>query len=215
MKNLIKPLFAIAITAVTFSSCMKDSDPIDNSEQYRQIEARIDSVLTSQKTDIEAFANSEFDNAIKDTVEMALTYLGKDVERGIWYEVISEPTDDSYEYEVNSSGYVIPSVKVKYSVKSLSGTTYIEDTTGTTYELGGSNANANVINQTWVNSFFPYSIAYNGKTFYTKGLTEKGLKTGSKIKVVTPSVWAFDTQTVGKIPANEPLVYEFEVLDIK
>ena len=214
MKNLIKPFFALVLAAVTFTSCMKDNDPIDNTEQNRQIEKRVDSVLTSQKTQIEAFANSEFENPVKDTIELKLSYLGKDVERGIWYEVISEPTDDSYEYEVTSSGYVIPSVKVKYSVKSLTGTTYKEDATGSTYVLGGSNANANVINQVWVNSFFPYSIDYNGQTYYPRGLTKEGLKTGSKIRVVTPSVWAFDTQNVGDIPANTPLVYEFEVLDI-
>ncbi|NQD69734.1 hypothetical protein HP439_03235 [Sphingobacterium shayense] len=214
MKNLIKPFFALALAAVTFTSCMKDNDPIDNTEQYRKIEERVDSVLTSQKTQIEAFANSEFENPIKDSIKITLSYLDKTVERGIWYEVTSEPTDDSYEYEISGQNLVYPSVKVKYSVKSLTGTTYKEDATGSTYVLGGSNANANIINQIWGISFFPYSIDYNGQTYYPKGLTKEGLKTGSKIRVVAPSVWAFDTQNVGDIPANTPLVYEFEVLDI-
>lgn len=215
MKNLIKPIFAIAIVAVSFTSCMKDSDPVDNTEQYREIEARVDSVLSKQQDAIEAYALAEFDNPVQDTVKIPLNYLGKDVERGIWYDVISEPTDDEYEYEVNSTGLVYPTVKVKYSVKSLTtGDTYIEDASGSAYVLGGSNANPNVINQTWMNAFFPYSLSYNGQTLYPKGLTKDGLKTGSKIKVVTPSVWAFDTQNVGDIPANTPLVYEFEVLEI-
>lgn len=215
MKNLIKPILAIAIVAVSFTSCMDESDPIDYTEQNRKIEARVDSVLDAQKEATEAYALAEFDNPVQDTVLFPLDYLGKDVERGIWYDVISEPTDDEYEYEVNSTGVVYPTVKVKYSVKSLTtGETYIEDAAGSAYVLGGANANPNVINQIWQTAFFPYSLSYNGRTLYANGLTKDGLKTGSKIKVVTPSVWAFDTQNVGDIPANTPLVYEFEVLDI-
>lgn|SRR5690606_24080813 len=215
MKNLIKPFFAIALAAVTFTSCMKNDDPIDNTEEYRKIEQRVDSVLTKQKVAIEAYVQNELLNAVEDTVTINLTYLDKVVKRGIWYQIDAEPTDDSFEYEVTGSGYTIPNAKVKYSVKNLEGTTtYKEDTAGSSYVLGGSNANPSVFNQVWQSSFYPYSIDYNGNTMYPKGLTKEGLKKGSKITVVTPSIWAFDTQNVGDIPANTPLVYEFEVVEI-
>ncbi|MGO3306332.1 MAG: FKBP-type peptidyl-prolyl cis-trans isomerase [Sphingobacterium sp.] len=46
------------------------------------------------------------------------------------------------------------------------------------------------------------------------GLTTEGLRKGSVIKFVTPSPWAYDAKELEKIPANSPLYFEMEVVDI-
>ncbi|MNF13026.1 FKBP-type peptidyl-prolyl cis-trans isomerase [compost metagenome] len=47
------------------------------------------------------------------------------------------------------------------------------------------------------------------------GLTEKGLQQGSKIHIMVPSRWAHGSLAMGKIPANSPLDFVIEVVDIK
>jgi len=70
----------------------------------------------------------------------------------------------------------------------------------------------------WFYSFYPYSIELNAQERVLGGLTEEGLKVGSKFAVVVPSYLAYGsvskTTDLGTIPANSPLVYEFEVLEI-
>lgn len=214
MKTLFKPLFAVIVAAVTFTSCM-ESDNTDYEAEARKEEQRVDSVLTAQRAAIQAYAAAEFESPREDTVVIPLPRIGKNPKRGIWYEIVSQPTDDSYEYKVNNAGtgLIYPIVKVKYKVSNLSGTVLKADETGSSYSMG-SNANNTVVNPIWYYSFFPYSLRYNGQDIKVLGLTEKGLKKGSKIRLVTPSYWAFDNRTVGDIPGNQPLVYEFEVLEI-
>lgn len=72
------------------------------------------------------------------------------------------------------------------------------------------------MNNVWVYAFFPYSIRFNGNDEIIGGLTKDGLKKGSIFRMVTPSYWAFDTRTnIKDIPADSPLIYEFEVLAIE
>ena len=47
------------------------------------------------------------------------------------------------------------------------------------------------------------------------GLTEKGLQKGSKIHIMAPSLYGYQNQAVGTIPANSPLDFVIEVTDIK
>ncbi|WP_437921036.1 FKBP-type peptidyl-prolyl cis-trans isomerase [Sphingobacterium sp. LRF_L2] len=219
MKKLIQPLFALAITALTFTSCM-DKDTTDYTADYIAQEKAIDSLLNVQKTQISSYALSNFENPKLDTVKFTYNYYEKTTTRGIYYEILAEPTaenDAKYEYSLTTnSGYtqLVPAtIKLKYTAKLLNGTE-VQNDAGSNYIVGGSSSST-LANNTWIYSFFPYSLKLDGKTFTVGGFTEKGLKTGSKIRVITPSLWAYGSQSSDKIPANSILIYEFEVLDIK
>ncbi|MFD1768602.1 FKBP-type peptidyl-prolyl cis-trans isomerase [Sphingobacterium suaedae] len=218
MKKLLKPLFAVAIAAVSFTSCM-EKDNTDYEAQYRKEEQAIDSILNKQKTQIQDYVASTeaFEGATADTVTFRYQYLDKRTTRGIYYKVVQAPTDNSYEYKLQSNGsqlaYVWPTVKLKYKATLLDGTLVKEDATGTDYSF--ASANTKIMNQSWVYAFFPYSITFNGDVVPVGGLTKDGLKKGSIFRMVTPSQWAFGARTdVDKVPANSPIVYEFEVLEI-
>lgn len=221
MKNLFKLLFAVLVTGVVFTSCMKDNDDYGKQEEeLKKQEQAIDELLTAQKIKIEEFINKGefFTNPQEDTVKMVYSFIDKkDTKRGIWYEYLNEPTESDYEYKVSFNGMnyqlVYPTVKLKYHAYLLDGTLVQSDEEGTTYNF--NSAGAKIINNSWVYAFFPYSIKYDGKDLVINGLTKKGLQKGSKFRMVTPSVFAFGTNTNDKIPANSPLAYEFEVLEIQ
>ncbi|GGH05912.1 hypothetical protein FAZ19_04495 [Sphingobacterium alkalisoli] len=216
MKNLLKPLFAFAIVATTFTSCM-EKDDTDYDAIYLREEQIIDSIFSAQKLVIEDYVDMHFDNAKEDTIKLTYRYLNKSIKRGIWFEVLSEPTDDTYEYKVNPNSTqgapIYPKWKLKYKASLLNGTVVQEDSEGTEYSFNTNNPN--VYNNAWFISFIPYSLKYSGKDFIYEGLTKNGLKKGSKFRMVTPSYFAFASTAKDKIPANSPLVYEFEVLEIE
>jgi len=186
-------------------------------EYYKQLEKqelRIDSILNAQKIDIEEYVETHLEGAKEDSIYYNYSYIDKRTKRGLWYRVDSEPTDETYDYKVNSSAtaLIYPTVKLKYSAKLLSGETVESDTEGSIYNFGVSSSK---INSAWIISFFPYSIKLNGNDIVVGGLTKNGLKKGSKITVVTPSPFAYGSTAQSSIPANSPLVYEFEVLSIE
>ena len=221
MKNLFKLLFAVVLTGVAFTSCMKDNDDYGNQEEeLRKQEKDIDDLLTAQKIKIDEYINSNdfFTNPIEDTIKMVYNFIDqKNTKRGIWYEVITEGVDESYEYKITFNGYqfqyVFPTIKLKYKAFLLDGTLVQSDEEGSTYNFG--TASNRIVNTAWIYSFFPYSIKYNGENRILQGLTKNGLQKGSKFRMITPSYWAFGSATNDKIPANSPLVYEFEVLEIQ
>jgi len=222
MKKLFITLGICLFAGLMFSSCNDKGDNMD--EYYRQIEEqerKIDASLAADKIKIEDYLASltEEDalfDAEADTVKFPFSILDKDVRRGLWYKVITPPTDDSYEYKINGTGYLTyPKVKLNYTAKLLDGT-LVESVETENFDFGAQSA---VINYTWFYSFFPYSIRLNGDDRTVGGLTRDGLKKGSKFAVVTPSYFAYGsvvkTGGVENIPANSPLVYEFEVLEIE
>ena len=217
MKNLLGGIAAVAILATTFTSCNK-TDDFDYEDYYMKQEQSVDSLLSAEKTKIQAYVDEHFTNPIEDTVSIKYQYLTKkSAKRGIWYEVISTPTDNSYEYKaVSSQQLTAPTFKAKYTAKLLNGTVVQSDTQGGQYSFTSSSNN--VFNNAWYFAFFPYAVKFNGNDVKINGLgglTKDGLKKGSKIKVIVPSLWAFGATKVGDIPANSPLVYEFEVLEIQ
>jgi len=223
--TLLKPfaLAAFAISAVAFTSCVDKGDDTDFDELFRREEVRIDSLLRAQKPNIEAYVQglSDFPEWQEDTVRVTFSRLPTrpTVNRGIWYRVVSDAAaDNTYSYSINSSGtdLVPPMVKLKYKASLLNGTEVQSDETGTDYSFGVLMNNPNnVFNLAWYYSFFPYSLKFNGDDKFPKGLTKDGLRKGSKLHVVVPSCYAFDQRSLDKIPANSPLVYEFEVLEIQ
>lgn len=217
MKNLFKPLIALAVVAMTFTSCM-EKDNTDYEAENLKIEQRTDSLLSVQNKSIESYiAANSTTSWTKDTVTFSYYYLDKKPARGIYYQVISEPTDNTYEYKITNTGanlsVVLPKLKLKYKATLLDGTVVQEDETGSDYSLGVPNPT--IFNDAWYYSFLPYSIKFNNQEYFTNGLTKNGLKKGSKFKMVTPSMWAFKSASTTKIPANSPLVYEFEILSIE
>ena len=216
MKNLFKTVLFAAVGTVMFASC-NSKDDFDYEGEYLKQEKVIDSLLNKDKLLIEDYVDGSFK---EDSLKIRFNYLNKSVKRGIWYKVIEEPTeenDKAYKYEVSNSSYglpvVPPKVTLKYTAKLLNGTVVETEESGE-YDF---NSNASkVINTAWYLSFFPYSIRINEQdTRIIGGLTKNGLKKGSKIIVVTPSYWAYQGLSTDKRPANSPLIYEFEVLNIK
>lgn len=224
MKTLFKPLLFLFATTFLFTACNKESDYdyAAELEAAKKAEQKLDSLFSAQKLFIEDYVLDNFTNAKEDTVTYRFNYIDKKIKRGIWYQIDAEPSDNSYEYkgQIVNSAYgayfapILPKVKLKYSAKLLNGTVVGQEVTGSDFDF---NTMSNTIyNSAWQIAFIPYSIQYNGEPRVLQGLTKDGLKKGSKIKMITPSPWAFHDKANGTtIPANSILVYEFEILEIQ
>ncbi|MBD1427603.1 FKBP-type peptidyl-prolyl cis-trans isomerase [Sphingobacterium arenae] len=221
MKALFKPLLVLAFAAVAFSSCMKDNSAEQEAEQRRQQEAIVAS-LAADKIKIEEYLLDNPSEAPggwqEDDREETFSLLGKTVKTGIHFEVLAVPTeedDEAFEYEFSSStGPVPPKVRVNYTVSLLDGTE-VQSGENENFDFATFQSNSNIYNGVWLISFFPKSYRVDGEDRPYYGLTAKGLKKGSHIRVVSPSSWAYGANKVGDIPANSPLLYEFEVLNIE
>ncbi|MBD1434229.1 hypothetical protein H8B06_15450 [Sphingobacterium sp. DN00404] len=229
MKTLFRPLIVFAVLAVAFASCMKDNDDTDYEAEYLKQEKAVDSLLSAEKIKIQDYLASTEGDWKEDTVTISLPRLGKTVKRGIWYEVLAEPTqedDEAYEYKAKSIGYgqyqIIPptSVKLKYAVYSLTSETPLkEDATGSDYTFTSTNTN---LTTAWLIGFSPYTAKFEGENRnlgLLAGLTEKGLQKGSKVRIISPSYWSTPLysgqQAPNYLPSNAPVRYDFEVLGIE
>lgn len=229
MKTIFKFL-AFSLFVLTVIPSCKDNDFDFEAEKERalQAEKKLDSLFTAERTKIEEYVEDNFttDEPIEDTVVVAYQYLEKKIKRGIWYEILQPATNDSYEYKVTSNGYyfvpVYPTnLKLKFTVKLLDGTVVQADETGGNYNINTMGSSP-LLNEIWKITFIPYSVKQNGNDIPILGITKEGLQVGNKIRLITPSYWAFgsqakevSSQTKVKIPADSPLVYEFEVLGIE
>lgn len=183
-------LLILAIITATLASCMKDTEVFDHEAQF-EIEKPI----------IQEYVEKNIPNAIKHELS------------GIWYEVLEEGEPESYEYRVaNAAGQLeAPLVRVRYKGVLLDGTLFDEVTTEEGIQMSLSGVIA-----AWQYAFFPREIVdTDGAIVEVGGLTIPGLKKGSKIRFVTPSLWAYREYGQGKVPANAPLDFTVEVLDIK
>ncbi|MFD2553744.1 FKBP-type peptidyl-prolyl cis-trans isomerase [Sphingobacterium tabacisoli] len=220
MKNLFKTVLFAAVGAAVFVSCNSKNEYDIEGERQRILEQEklIDAQLSKERIEIENYVSNHFTNAIEDTTKYPFQVLDKkNVKRGIWFEVISEPTDDSYEYKLNSNqtNVVFPTWKLKYKVNLLNNETPVQsDLEGSEYNLA-TGSNSNLFTNAWIISLFPAKYKINGNDINYVGLTAKGQKKGSKIRVIVPSIYAYGSKSQEKIPANSPLVYEFEVLSIQ
>ncbi|MDR2284973.1 MAG: hypothetical protein LBE37_17295 [Sphingobacterium sp.] len=218
MKNLFKTVLFAAVGVTMFASCNSKNDFDIEAERARILEQEkiIDAQLSKEKSEVEKYVTEHFDGAgISDTTKVRYSEYQTIRTRGIWYEILKEPTDNKYEYKIDQSGqqlYIVyPKVKINYTVKLLDGTV-VESGQEENFNLA---QNFPIRTQIWNFSFAPAKIKHNSNEYATDGLTKLGLKQGSKIRVVTPSLWAYGTRVKDKIPVNSPLVYEFEVLTIE
>lgn len=199
MKNLFGKLFLVLTLAVGFAACNDNDDWYEEQMRRQELERiRIDSTLNAQKPILEAYALQNFDNPVLND------------STGIWFDLIEAGDDESYQYMISGGQILAPNVSVKYKGELMNGTVFEETTEDKTanFSLG------NVISA-WQFAFLPQSINYNGSDVPLIGLTEKGLKKGSKIKFITPSPYGYDNQAREKVPANSPLVFEIEVISIQ
>lgn len=128
-------------------------------------------------------------------------------ESGIWYILHSEGDDNSYTYRfLNAAGVIeAPAIRANYKGKLLDGTVFDEHESNAGLEF-----HLDRMIEAWQRAFIPAVI---GDT-KTIGLTAKGLKKGSKITIITPSIWAYRNYKIDKIPVNSPLVFDIEVIAI-
>lgn len=192
--NYLRPLFFLTLLSVLFFSCKKDEifDPI----------AQFD----LEKPVIKTYANTHYPNMVysSDTT-------------GIWYEIVNPGQTGSYTYKIvdtvdiygqTGKALRMPTITVKYTGKLVSDNSVFETNVDKNDPLVSK---LNGLISSWQYAFLPRSI----DTYKLGGFTPKGLQKGSKIRIVTPSYYAYGNQAMGKIPANSPLFFEIEVLDIK
>ncbi|QNL51466.1 FKBP-type peptidyl-prolyl cis-trans isomerase [Olivibacter sp. SDN3] len=140
---------------------------------------------------------------------------------GIWY-VLKDPGEGDFNYldtsdNTGESQLANAQILVKYTGKLLDGTVFDEnlnpDTTDANngyFNLLPTQTQPGVITA-WQIAFYPAKIGEHE----IGGLLETGLQKGAKIRIITPSPYAYRNQPNADIPANSPLDFDIEVLDIK
>ncbi len=198
MKKLLSPLFmGIAAIAFLIVSCNKSDDaPVyDAGAQFKTDSVTLKNYVS--KNYPEAQYNSE---------------------TGIWYEILAEGTGN-YEYKVVDTlngKYLKYKPTVKYVGKLLNGSVFDKTDTAIEFEIRTNTGfqypfyDSNII-PAWTFAFAPQKVG----DMKLGGLTEKGLQKGSKIHIMAPSLYGYQNQAVGTIPANSPLDFVIEVTDIK
>ncbi|WP_104383845.1 FKBP-type peptidyl-prolyl cis-trans isomerase [Sphingobacterium sp. HMA12] len=199
MNKFLSPLFLgiVALTLLNVSCNKNDDIPIyDATEQFKT-----DSVL------LKNYVDSKFPDAQYDT------------ETGIWYEMLVTGTGN-YNYKIVdtlNAKHLKFSPTVKYVGKLLNGNIFDQTEAGKTSTFnirtntGYQYPFDSTIIPAWTFAFAPKRIG----DMKLGGLTEKGLQKGSKIHIIVPSRWAHGSLAMGKIPANSPLDFVIEVVDIK
>lgn len=191
--NLFKQLFYLTLIFTLFTACNKADDIFDPIAQFEY-----------EKPIIKSYVTSNYPNMVlNDTT-------------GIWYEIVEPGIPDSYEYKVvdtiNYYGQPVkalrmPTITVKYTGKLISDNSVFDSNTSST----GYTSKLEYLIPAWQLAFVPRGIG----DLEFGGLTPHGLQKGSIIRFVTPSYYGYGTSQNAKIPANSPLYFEIEVLDIK
>ncbi|MEZ0452517.1 FKBP-type peptidyl-prolyl cis-trans isomerase [Sphingobacterium thalpophilum] len=211
MKNITKFLMAFLCLGMIFASCSKGDDINwdELEEKARQEQIRRYKTKKEQALQIKTYAEAEFTNP----------KFSSD-STGIWYEVINEGTGDAYDYTIPAK------VSVNYKGELMNETVFAATKEGTPANYANLGYTFNETTQgqflgsCWYFAFLPASVNKNGIEQKIYGLLEKGLKKGSKIRFITPSIWGFDNREykIGDgptIPANSPLIYTIEVVSIE
>lgn len=133
-------------------------------------------------------------------------------ETGIWY-ILSDSGSTAVDYLAvdsitNKVELKNKLVRVKYTARMLDSTLFEENLLldSIPYEplLTSETDTGRIL--AWKIAFYPKSVG---------GLLEGGLRIGAKIRIITPSVYAYQDRPYGILKENSPLDYELEVLDIK
>lgn len=191
MKNKLTSIVVLAIALISFASCNKNNDNYYDVNKQLELDAK----------------------SIKTFVDTKLPLAVLDSNSGIWYQMISQG-DGLYEYKSKDSIIngqtkkvpVVPKVSVRYTGQLLNGTVFDQN-----QSQEGMTGFLSQYIPAWQIAFLPKKIG----DLKIVGLTAKGLSKGAKIRIITPSPWAYGNTTLPKIPANSPLDFTIEVIDIK
>lgn len=116
-----------------------------------------------------------------------------DTATGIWY-LVEDAGYGDYPYEK------YPYIVARASGELLDGTLFYQS------------EEENPLQSNLVGMIEAWKIVFKPKMY--GGLLEQGLQKGGKVKMVTPSPYAYRNAMNGSIPANSPLYFSIEVLDI-
>lgn len=185
MKKLKHIIFASITVMLAFTSCMSDPEVFD-----------ADAQLELDKATIRSYVTANYPNAIEHSPT------------GIWYELLEEGTPNSYTYHVNAQTnlVVFPNVTVHYKLRLLTSDQIVQETT----QEEGVTLNLQELIMAWNYAFLPKEIG--GRQI---GFLEDGLQEGAKIRLFTPSAYAYGNRSNPGIPPNSPLFFEIEVLKIE
>jgi len=202
MKNTFKKLNFLVlglVVAVGFSACMKDDIEVYDYQKFLDLEAPM----------LEAYVKTEpgLENAVRDSAS------------GIWYKIIEpglqDTTDEAnfYKYNINSANAIeAPRVRVNYEGKLVTSGVVFDEAD---MEAGKYLSLGRVISG-WQIAFLPKRIKdRQGNMRNVGGLTTIGLQKGAKIRFVLPSPYGYQNVAQGSIPANSPLDFYIEVLEVK
>lgn len=212
MNNLSKLLFFFVLVMAGVTSCSKsDDNGTDWAEEQRIRDsinnARIEALLKEQAPRLKDFAEEHIPGAILDD------------STGIWFKIHEPGEEGSYIYRVvpgSMGGLTLarPTVEVKYVGRLLNGDIFDETSADEpedktrSFQLGG-------LIPAWNLAFYPTKIRQDSRDFEIGGLTEKGLQKGAIIEFVAPSPYCYDNAASDDIPADSPLHFQIEVVDIK
>lgn len=217
MHNLSKLFSLFVLATLLLTSCSKSDDNQDWRDEQRRLDsinnARIEALLQKQAPILKAFAEEHIPGAVLDD------------STGIWFKVHAPGTAGSYTRwlvpgSTGSLSLSRPTVEVKYTGKLLNGDTFDQTSTDDPEDKTRSFPLGSVI-AAWDIAFYPKEIRLNGEDYKIGGLTEKGLQKGAIIEFVAPSPYCYDRSTRKDkdgnitIPADSPLHFKIEVVDIK
>ncbi|TDS15720.1 FKBP-type peptidyl-prolyl cis-trans isomerase [Sphingobacterium paludis] len=199
MKKICKVLIAIVIAAISFTSCSND-DVFDPQQQ-----------LELEKPVIEAYVKRNYPNAQQ--LENS----------GIWYEIISQGEANSFQYTVKDSlnqKFIFSEAVVNYTGKLVADGTVFDKTdnvtTGDTLSVSMNlNTGQATVIQAWTLAFFPKTITVDTREISLGALFDQGAQRGSKFRIISPSGYGYGNMAQGGIPANSPLDFEVEVLEMR
>lgn len=191
MKKFTKIFFGMLAMIIALASCSKNDDNYFDANKQFELEAQ----------NIKTFVTSKLPLAVLDT------------NSGIWYQMISEGdgvyqyiSKDSIIYGQTQKVPVAPKISVRYTGQLLDGTIFDQN-----QSQEGMTGFLTQYIPAWQIAFFPKKIG----DLNLGGLTVKGLSKGTKIRIITPSYWAYQNMSNSKIPANSSLDFTIEVVDIK
>lgn len=212
MKTIFKFL-AFSLFVLTVIPSCKDNDfekLLAEQERLDSLKrARIDSTNKAQAPILKTYAEAHLENPTLDA------------ESGIWFEVLEEATDDSYNFFTSTGAIYNFLLTTKYEGRLVDNEEYQEEPFGKSIATGGDNFTASGLIDAWLYALIPKKFVLNNIEYPVGGLTNSGVKKGGKIRIITPSTLAYDNvdfkDNSGNvvIPADSPLDFIIEVVDIK